>query len=152
MENATGKTAMRHLRKHGDVNRVENRVGPGTPDMNGCIQGHEFWIENKWLDHFPRHGGVVLIPKFRQDQRAWMHRRGKAGGKVFLLLGVGMPLWRQLPTKRWTPCGPPMFLLYRWQDAVESVGHVDLVQLQGLAWVMGTSRFPTENIVDVLIS
>lgn len=51
-------------------------TGQGVPDMNGCLQGHEFWIENKLAK-----GWKV---NFEPGQVAWAERRIRAGGRVFL--------------------------------------------------------------------
>lgn len=138
MENATGTTAMKWLRPYGDVQRVENRVGPGTPDMNGVTNGAEWWIENKWLHHFSSRGGPVLLPKFRPEQRVWMRRRGQAGGRVFLLLGIERP---------------HLYLLFGWQTAVERLG-VTLTadQLLVASLVKGGPKFPTEEVLRAIMA
>ena len=43
------KLAYQHLRKgvlrKGDrLTRIENLIGTGLPDTNGCFEGHEFWM------------------------------------------------------------------------------------------------------------
>jgi hypothetical protein len=49
---------------------------PGVPDMNGCINGIEFWIENKTTSGFT----VALRP----EQIGWMLRRTRCGGRSFI--------------------------------------------------------------------
>ncbi len=49
----------------------------GIPDMNGCWEGVEFWIENK------RTSGWALST-FKIEQVAWIMRRLRAGGRVFI--------------------------------------------------------------------
>jgi hypothetical protein len=49
---------------------------PGVPDMNGCLRGHEFWVENKWTD-----GWRVTM---RPEQVGWLLRRTRAGGCTFV--------------------------------------------------------------------
>lgn len=51
-------------------------TGQGVPDMNGCIDGQEFWIENKLTT-----GWAVT---FEPGQVAWHERRVRAGGRVLL--------------------------------------------------------------------
>jgi hypothetical protein len=51
-------------------------TGQGVPDMNGCLNGVEFWIENKLTS-----GWAV---NFETGQIAWAERRIRAGGRVFL--------------------------------------------------------------------
>src|SRR4051812_6825832 len=55
---------------------IETLIGRGTPDMNGCIDGHEFWIENK-----STRGWAVI---FEIGQVAWHERRLRAGGRTFV--------------------------------------------------------------------
>lgn len=64
-----------------DPVRVENAVGPGTPDI-AVIGG---WIESKVI-HFPtRVDTVVRIPHYTKRQRAWHHRHASAGGSVVIV-------------------------------------------------------------------
>lgn len=58
--------------------RLEVTSGSGVPDISVCIQGVEVWVETKV---FTPRGSVLLRP----FQRAWMHRRCKAGGRCFVL-------------------------------------------------------------------
>jgi len=61
---------------HVDWQRVENSaVGRGVPDLNGCYNSVEFWIENKQTE-----GWKVGL---RPEQSAWAARRARAGGRVF---------------------------------------------------------------------
>jgi hypothetical protein len=69
----------RHFQSHlplWDWQRVENSgVGRGVPDLNGCYNGTEVWIENKTTE-----GWAVGV---RPEQSAWAARRHRAGGRVF---------------------------------------------------------------------
>lgn len=67
-----------------DPFRVENAVGPGTPDIY-YIGG---WIESKVIKDVPKRGGVVKVPHYRPDQRAWHVRHRKAGGRVHVVIEV----------------------------------------------------------------
>lgn len=58
-------------------------TGQGVPDMNGCIGGVEFWIENKVTS-----GWKV---NFEVGQVAWAERRIRAGGRVFLAVRRKVP-------------------------------------------------------------
>lgn len=48
----------------------------GVPDMEGCLRGRQFWVENKLADAY-----AVGIDSF---QIAWHERRARAGGRTFL--------------------------------------------------------------------
>lgn len=72
------------------LDRIENMAGTGMPDVNGCFEGSEFWIEIK----NPRKEPVrkLLTPLFgsnhrlSQDQKNWFKRQDKAGGKGFVYI------------------------------------------------------------------
>jgi hypothetical protein len=55
--------------------RIENWSGVGVSDLNGCYQGSEFWVEFKLEETKVR---------FRKGQVPWIHRRWKAGGKIYI--------------------------------------------------------------------
>jgi len=57
--------------------RIENRSLPGVPDVNGCYNGIEFWLELKVIK-----GNSLQLSKF---QKAWIYERTRVGGKVFVL-------------------------------------------------------------------
>jgi hypothetical protein len=67
-----------------DAVPVENRVGPGTPDVNYS----EGWIECKWLRHWPRkfETPVALDHPLLPEQRAWLQRRRKRNGAAWVML------------------------------------------------------------------
>lgn len=65
--------------------RVENTVGTGVPDVNGCKNGVEVWVELK--EGVKLSSGIVRI-KIRREQNAWLLRRHRAGGLVYLGIRV----------------------------------------------------------------
>lgn len=68
-----------------DPVRIEGAAS-GTPDVN-YTNG---WIELKYLKKWPTNPQkVVKIDHFTPEQRLWLMRRTLAGGKAFLLIGVG---------------------------------------------------------------
>lgn len=75
-------------RKGAHLIRVENSVLPGTPDVNGCYKGFEFWIELKTISRWPTRAGSILIPHFTPQQRIWLKKRCAARGSAWLLLRV----------------------------------------------------------------
>ena len=67
-----------------DAHSVENRVGPGTPDIN-YVHG---WIETKCLKKWPVRAStpVQLAHDLTQGQRIWLMRRWETGGEAYVLL------------------------------------------------------------------
>jgi len=57
--------------------RIETNVGLGVPDVNGCSKGIEFWLELKVSS-----GTAIRLSKY---QKSWIIRRGREGGRVFIL-------------------------------------------------------------------
>lgn len=71
-----------------DIQRVENGVALGVPDVEGCLQGESFWIELKTSDR-PKRATTRIRARFEDWQVPWLRRRCRAGGKAFLLIQVG---------------------------------------------------------------
>lgn len=99
--------ALRHL----DAMAVENRVRPGTPDVN-YIGG---WVELKWVRRWPKNAedSVVKIDHFTPQQRVWLKTRWRRGGRAFLLLQAAGQDW----------------LLFDGETAAQAVGRVTRPQL-----------------------
>jgi len=74
-------TAGLHMR------RVENLVGDGDPDVDGCYQGSYFEAELKGCDR-PVRGGLLGF-EVRQSQVIWHRKRWRAGGNIWLYVRVG---------------------------------------------------------------
>lgn len=70
------------------IERVENSVGSGRPDVNGCFKGSGFDIELKrgWDQKSNDHIKV----KFQKSQPGWLKKRWKVGGNAWVLIKVGM--------------------------------------------------------------
>jgi len=61
-----------------DWARIETwAVGPGMPDLNGCLLGQEVWVECKSTYGW-------LVSKVRFAQVAWTERRTRAGGRCLV--------------------------------------------------------------------
>lgn len=71
-----------------DAVAIENKVGPGTPDIE-YIGG---WIECKQMDRWPKvpvDKPILLKHPLSKEQRLWAIRRARAGGRTWVLLQVG---------------------------------------------------------------
>lgn len=69
-----------------DPHRIENSVALGMPDVN-YLYG---WIELKTKHEWPKREDTPLrIDHFTPEQRTWLFRRTRMGGRAFLLLRVG---------------------------------------------------------------
>ncbi len=76
------RTVVKALRKL-HATPVENPAMPGTGDMN-YIDG---WLELKWLRAWPKRKTTkVRIDHMTPQQREWLNKRWKAGGKAHILL------------------------------------------------------------------
>jgi hypothetical protein len=80
------------------LDRVENILIAGMPDINFCGSGKECWIEMKSPKE-PVRAGTPLFgsnPRVSQDQKNWFLRQLKAGGRAFFLV-VTDKRWMLLP-------------------------------------------------------
>lgn len=85
-------TAIPELRSNGhavDLQRLENAVAAGHPDVEGCIDGLQIWIEMK-SELRPARPSTAIHPKTRESQSIWHRQRAKAGFRQhWVLLQVG---------------------------------------------------------------
>lgn len=82
------KNAKKHYTSDLAISRIENLAGSGTPDVEGHLSGFgQFWVELKVCDR-PKRTTTALRPKIRPAQIAWITRRVKVGGNVWVLLQV----------------------------------------------------------------
>lgn len=68
------------------MERVENGVASGTPDVDGCWASNAFKLELKRSPD--RTDGMVQI-KFRPLQMPWLRKFWSCGGNGWVLLAVG---------------------------------------------------------------
>ena len=69
--------------------RVENPACPGTPDINAVINGTEFWAETKQVKGLPKRPETpVFTGVMRSEQKLWLHKRSKVGGRCFIVTYV----------------------------------------------------------------
>lgn len=74
----TEKDILAQLKKipNSDWQRIESAMtGSGIPDLNGCINGKEFWLELK----------IGKVPRVEPQQIAW-HTRAEAKGRNAFIL------------------------------------------------------------------
>lgn len=84
-EDSIKPTVIKILREL-DAVSVENAARSGTPDIN-FVEG---WIELKWKSSWPvRPQTPLRVETFTPQQRAWITRRWRAGGNIWVLLRVG---------------------------------------------------------------
>ena len=86
------------------IERVENGLVDGMPDVNYCFAGHEGWIELKAPD-MPKRPATPLLQSQHQlsvAQANWFLRQSLAGGTGFLLIGttVGVVIVKGLTVGR----------------------------------------------------
>lgn len=72
-----------------DLQRLENAAGVGHPDVEGCIDGGQVWIELK-SELRPVRVTTAIHPKKRESQNIWHRVRSEAGCRInWILLQVG---------------------------------------------------------------
>ena len=137
MESDLWKTMRREVGPLGDIQRIENLCRNGMPDTNGCIRSRDFWVELKWLASWPKEATrIVLLPKYRQEQRIWIRRRIEAGARnVFILLQVDTPR---------------TYVLMDGWFAVHRLGFVSRASIEAGALLYHEGTFPTERLVALL--
>jgi penicillin-binding protein-related factor A (putative recombinase) len=94
----TLKQARLVLRDRLHMNRVENSASPGSPDVEGFLEGMgAFQFELKSTERPTREESPVRFDmKRREKQIEYMARRWAIGGACFWLLQVGSGAGRQI--------------------------------------------------------
>jgi len=72
------------------VDRIENFLVIGMPDVNCCIDGTEAWLEFKSSVE-PKRATTSLFGsnhKLSQEQKNWALRQRNAGGRCFILIAT----------------------------------------------------------------
>lgn len=99
-----------------EAQRHEDKLTSGIPDVSYSMNGVHGWIELKYLSKPPNGNSAIMVIKhYTPDQRNWIERHGKAGGRVFILLRVDTT-----------------YMLFDWKDT-RYVGRVSYKQHRGMA-------------------
>ena len=68
----------------------EDALSEGIPDLSYGIDGVNGWIELKQIDNFPVRPETKMKPKkYTVEQVNWLVKRGKKGGKCFVMVKIG---------------------------------------------------------------
>lgn len=90
-ERAAYQNFKKNVGRVGDrIDRIENCLVPGMPDINCCLNGTEVWIELKTPVE-PKKRTTPLFGsnhKVSQDQANWMLRQKIAGGRAYFLIST----------------------------------------------------------------
>lgn len=112
--------------------RHEDKLSTGIPDVSYSTTCHG-WIELKFVATPPKRPGTPLrIPHYTAEQRNWLERHGKRGGRCFLLLQVERE-----------------YLLFNWSGA-QSVGRVALDELRTVAVARWSGRIDFHSLRQIL--
>jgi hypothetical protein len=74
------------------IQRIENSCAKGTPDVEGCVAGGQFWCELKVA--YEMKGDKIRV-KITADQVRTAMRRERAGGHSWVLVRVCGATWRE---------------------------------------------------------
>ena len=90
-EHAFAKTVCSRLRGLGfDVQRHEDALSAGIPDLSYACGGADGWVELKSIGAWPKQEETPVRLGVRTEQVNWLERRGRTGsGRVFLFARVG---------------------------------------------------------------
>ena len=84
-----GGVALKLLGHRVMLTRVENMVDEGTPDVEGCINSAQVWVELKSCAR-PARASTPVRPKSRPSQSDWHRERTAAGSHHhYVLMQVG---------------------------------------------------------------
>jgi hypothetical protein len=95
------------------VDRVENGVSNGMPDIFYTMPGGHGLVELKYLPSLPKRSKTPVKPGFRPVQPIWIERHG-IGGHIFLLVRVDTLSDRE-------------YFLFNWRQSLEC-GNWDIAE------------------------
>jgi hypothetical protein len=134
-ERSLYKTLNKNMKSYWRVQRVENLVGPGTPDLFYTInQEASGWIELKHIENWPKNSStVVQIKHYTPQQRNWIRKFGLSGANVFLLLQ-----------------GEKEYMIFDWVRAVTHVGFYSKPELRIVAIGHWKNRINYDELRKIL--
>lgn len=128
-----------HHLPHFDWTPVETGgIVPGVPDLNGCCDGAEVWIECKLTS--------TWRVKFEDFQPQWIHRRYRAGGRVWIAVRRAHDGGPRL--------GPPvdeLHLIYGGHVLELAQGDLRCQSIATGRWAGGPSRWDWGRVDDLLV-
>ncbi len=68
------------------VQRIEDMMSRGIPDINFCFNEHEVWVECKELAELPKRESTLIKVGLKPEQARWLNTRDAAGGCVFVMI------------------------------------------------------------------
>lgn len=73
------------------LDRIENGISSGAPDVNGCLSGEDVWMELKSPQRTPKRATTALMNcagnhPLLQTQINWFARQRQASGIAFILV------------------------------------------------------------------
>lgn len=85
----TGRIALQDRGHLLHLGRIENSAGSGNPDVDGCLDGTQLWIELK-SELRPKRRTTPIRFKVRESQSDWHRLRSEAGCRTnWVLVQVG---------------------------------------------------------------
>lgn len=86
------------VRPHCFVQRIENSVSAGVPDVWLCSRenGQGAWVELKYRPSLPVRENTAIFKGgygIRPEQVAWIYGRATAGARIYILGQCGDSLW-----------------------------------------------------------
>lgn len=73
------------------LERVENVVTVGMPDVVSCVEGSVVWVELKAVEVFPHRPSTAVLGNkgLSREQKNWHLDWARWGGRSYVLIGVG---------------------------------------------------------------
>ena len=139
-EGALWATARGWLRPFGKLERIENAIGMGLPDVTFALRSPSKrtgsgWIELKHRVDWPYRGHTPLyLPHFTKHQADWLRDWHGAGGRAYLLMQIERD-----------------YILLNAPDAVRVQERLlTKTMLVGCALAWGHRTFPTMQVLRCL--